>query len=337
MSVPNPPMPGVRKAAIFLLGLGQETSAKLIRELAPDEIKRISVEISSLNAVDPDHVLNILEEFESLATTSRYFARGGAESARRILESALGPESAQQLLEGPVQPSSTPDTAMSILETTDPRQIASFLRSEHPQTIALILSNLAPEQAGSVLMSLPAPLRPQVVARMGSLDRISPEIYQRITEAIGLKLKSFRKVNRSNGIKSVASMLNQVDASAVDEILEAVASQNAPMVDSIRNLMFVFEDVVKVDKEGIRVLMQRADRKVLMMALKGTTSEIKQHFTQVMSERSAEMLAEDMEALGPVRIKDVEAAQQEIIALIRTLQQEGVVGSTRGGGDQYVV
>jgi flagellar motor switch protein FliG len=330
------PLPGVRKAAIFLLSLGQEASARLIRELAPDEIKVISAEISCLKAVDPDHVLDIMEEFESLATTGRYFTTGGPDRARRILESALGPESAHQLLAAPkALPEPEPVAGVSVLETSNPQQIASFLRSEHPQTIALVLSNMAPQYAGTVLMSLPADLRPQVVARMGSLDRVSPEIYQRITDAIGLKLKSFRKVNRTNGIKAVASMLNQVDGIAVDEILEAVASQNVDMVTSIRNLMFVFEDVVKVNKEGIRVLMQRADRKMLLMALKGTTAQIKQHFTQVMSERSAEMLSEDMEALGPVRIKDVEAAQQEIIALIRTLQQEGVI-STSAGGDQYV-
>lgn len=330
---PRPVTPGVRKAAIFLLGLGEEASAQLIRELSPQEIKKISAEIASLNAVEPDHMLDVLEEFERLSATGRYFATGGEDCARRMLAHALGADSVQKLMAGPPPEEVVQDT--SVLDGTDPRQIATFLRGEHPQTIAVVLSNLAPEQAGSVLMALPTPLRPQVVTRMSSLDRISPDVYQRITEAIGAKLKNFRKVTKSNGIRSVASMLNRVDSSAVEEILETVASQSTAMADSIRSLMFVFEDIVKVDVEGIRVLMQRADRKVLMMALKGTAAEIKNHFTQVMSERSAEMLAEDMEALGPVRIKDVEAAQQEIIALVRTLQKEGVV-STASGGDQYV-
>jgi flagellar motor switch protein FliG len=176
-----------------------------------------------------------------------------------------------------------------------------------------------------------------VALRMASLDRISPEVFRRITEVIGSKLKAVRQVSKSDGIKSLASLLNHVDPALVDTILSQVEEENQAAANSVREMMFVFEDVLAIDKEGMKALLGKCDRKVLTTALKGATAKIREHFTQCMSQRAAEMLVEDMDALGPVRIRDVQTAQTQVVAIVRQLQQQGAISSSRGGGDEYVL
>ena len=331
-------VPGARKAAMFVMGLGGSLGADLLRQLEPEEIRRISSEISVLHAVAPDHMVNVFREFESLTSTSRFFAKGGMDCARRLVEQALGAESAQKLLDAPAPPSSAkPSGELEILQNTGPAQLAPLLRDENPQTIALVLSNLPPEQGGALLALLPAEIQPQVALRMASLDRISPDVFRRITEVIGSKLKAVRQVSKSDGIRSLATMLNHVDPTLVDAILSQVEEENQTAAASVRDLMFVFEDVLTIDKEGMKALLAKCDRKVLTTALKGTTAKIREHFTQCMSQRAAEMMLEDMEALGPVRIRDVQTAQTQVVAIIRQLQQQGTITTSRGGGDEYVV
>jgi len=320
---------------MFLMGVGEQTSAELLRQLQPDEIRKISSEISALDAVSPDHMLEVFREFEELSSQSRYFAKGGADCARRFVEQALGPESAQKLLESPAGP--LRDTSeMGLLQNTDPEHLAAFLRNENPQTIALVLSNLPAKRAGVTMAALPIEAQPQVALRMASLDRISPEVFRKITEAIGSKLRSVRQVSRSDGIRSLAALLNQMDPATADGILSRAEEENPVVVESLRNMMFVFEDILTIDKEGIKTLLSKIDRKVLTIALKGTSAKIREHFTQCMSQRAAEMLAEDMEALGPVRIRDVQGAQKQLAAVVRQLQQQGII-SGRGGAEEYVV
>jgi flagellar motor switch protein FliG len=184
---------------------------------------------------------------------------------------------------------------------------------------------------------LPPELQPQVALRMATLDRISPEVFRRITEVIGNKLKAVRQVSRSDGIKSLAGLLNHVDPTMVDAILAQVEEENQPAAISVRDTMFVFDDVLAIDKEGMKALLGKIDRKVLTTALKGTTVKIREHFTQCMSQRAAEMMVEDMDALGPVRIRDVQAAQTQVVAVVRQLQQQGVIATSHGGSDEYVV
>jgi flagellar motor switch protein FliG len=328
---------GARKAAMFVMGVGGPLGAELLRQLDPDEIRRISTEISVLHSVAPENMLSVFREFETLTGSSRFFAKGGADCARRLVEQAIGPESAQKLLDGPPPVEAKPVAELEILQQTGPQQLAALLRDENPQTIALVLSNLPAEQAGALMALLPLELQPQVALRMASLDRISPDVFRRITEVIGSKLKAVRQVSRSDGIKSLASLLNHVDPGMVDSILSQVEEENAPAATSVRDLMFVFEDVLGIDKEGMKAILGKCDRKVLTTALKGTTSKIREHFTQCMSQRAAEMLVEDMDALGPVRIRDVQAAQSQVVAIIRLLQQQGTITTSRGGGDEYVV
>jgi flagellar motor switch protein FliG len=331
------PVSGARKAAMLVMGVGGPLGAELLRQLEPDEIRRISTEISVLQAVAPDNMLSVFQEFETLTSSSRFFAKGGADCARRLVEQALGPDAAQKLLNGPPPPEEKPVAELEILQNTGPQQLAPLLREENPQTIALLLSNLPAEQGGALMALLPQELQPQVALRMASLDRISPEVFRRITEVIGSKLKAVRQVSRSDGIKSLASLLNHVDPTMVDAILSQVEDQNQTAAGSVRDLMFVFEDVLSIDKEGVKALLAKCDRKVLTTALKGTTSKIREHFTQCMSQRAAEMMVEDMDALGPVRIRDVQTAQTQVVAIIRQLQQQGAITLSRGGGDEYVV
>jgi flagellar motor switch protein FliG len=327
---------GARKAAMFLMGVGDQVSAELLRQLDPDDIRRITAELSAINAVPPDHMLRVFREFEGLAVESRYFAKGGAEWARRLLEQALGPETAQRLLDAPRLPTEGGSTDLGPLHDRDPQQLAKFLSNENPQTVALVLSNIPPEQAGPLMSFLPSEMQGQVALRIACLDRISPEVFRRIAEAIGSKLKALRPVNRPDGVKSLAALLNHMDRQVADTIVNKVTEENQVAGTSVRDLMFVFEDIINIDKEGMKALIAKCDRKALTIALKGTTGKLRDHFTQCMSQRAAEMLVEDMEALGPIRIRDVKAAQQQLVAQIRLLQQEGAISGSQGV-DEYVV
>lgn len=333
---PSISVSGARKAAMFVMGIGGNLGAELLRQLEPDEIRRISAEISELQAVAPENMVNVFREFEALSGSSRFFAKGGADLARRLVEQALGPESAQKLLDMPPK-EEKPAAQLDILQQTGPQQLAVLLREENPQTIALVLSNLPAEQAGALMVLLPPEVQPQVALRMASLDRISPNVFRRITEVIGSKLKAVRQVSKSDGIRSLASLLNHVDPSMVDIILSQVQDENSTAANSVREMMFVFEDILSIDKEGMKALLAKCDRKVLTTALKGTTAKIREHFTQSMSQRAADMMVEDMEALGPVRIRDVQSAQTQVVAVVRQLQQQGAISTSRGGGDEYVV
>lgn len=335
-------LPGARKAAMFLMGLGDQLSVDIIRQLAPDEIRRINGEISALDTVSPEQMLSVFKEFELMSGSSRFFAKGGPENARRLIENAVGKESAQVLLDGesrnkreekiePVGPEGP-------FADVDPQELAKVLREENPQTLALILANLAPAQAGPLMGSLPAEVRPQVALRIALMDRISPDVFNRIAQAIRARLKASKQLTRSNGDKALASILNHLDGDVAETILTTIESENQSTASAVRGFMFVFEDIIDIDKEGIKVLLARVDRKALTMALKGTSEKMKQHFTQCMSSRSSEMLMEDMEALGPVRLRDVAAAQQQIIGTIRQLEKEGAIASSKGGGgDEYVM
>ncbi len=327
---------------MFLMGLGDELSARIIRQLGPEEIQRISGEISALNSVAPEQMISVFREFEVLSAKGQYFALGGVENARRMVEQALGPEPTEKLFADapPPPPPDVPadERPKGPFHDTDPKELAKVLSEENPQTLAVILSNLAPEQAGPLMASLPAEVQPQVALRIALMDRIAPEVFNRIAQAIRARLKASKQLTRSNGSRALASILNNVEGDTAEKLLTTLEPDNQTAVASVRQLMFVFEDILDIDKEGIKLLLAKVDRKVLTLALKGTTDKMKQHFTQCMSQRSSEMLLEDMEALGPVRIRDVSAAQQQIVAAVGALKREGAIATSSGGGEgEYVV
>jgi flagellar motor switch protein FliG len=266
-------------------------------------------------------------------------ARGGIDYARKLLQRAFNPDTAKRLLERLTKALGADATSFDAIQKADPQQLAKFIHNEHPQTIALVLSHLNSVQAAALLTSLPAGLRADVSQRMASLDQISPEIILKIAGVIGQKLKALGEFSRESygGVRAVAEMLNRLDSASSREILERIEQQDPNAAETIRHLMFVFEDLLLIDPLGLKEVLGKVDRKVLTIALKGTSEQLRGQILSCLSQRGAEMLREDMEALGPIKIKEVESAQQQIIAVVRQLESEGVVSLKGAVGEQYVV
>jgi flagellar motor switch protein FliG len=328
----------LRKAAIFLIALGDQASAGIMRHLSEEEMRAVSLEIAQLETVPADHTRIVLEEFNQLATGGDFFAQGGTAYANRLLVNALGQEPAQKLL-GEVKKSSAKERGgVRALKTADPLQLASVVREEHPQTIALILASLSPKAAATLLMSLPPLKRKEAAIRVANLDRVSPEVLSRISSVIEDKLKSIGQIVRQpcGGVTSLAGIINEIDGDEANELLASIGESDPNLKENVQRSMFVFEDIMKIDQQGMRVLLAKADRKILLVALKGTTTELRDHFGKSMSQRGAEIMKEDMEALGAVRIKDVQAAQQQVIELIRQLEGDNQLSLGSSGESQYV-
>ncbi len=330
---------GLRKAAILLIMLGEEASSGVLRGLDEDEVQEISREIARVSSLTSEEAEGVLEEFYQMAVAHDYVVKGGLDYARKVLVNAFGPEAAKKMLDRLMKTLGNETLSFDALRKTDPQQLAKFIHSEHPQTIAPILSHLNPSQAAGLLFSLPAELRADVALRMASLDEISPEIISKIAAVIGTKLKALGELSREayGGVHAVAEMFNRLDSNTSKEILESIEQVNPTLVETIRHLMFVFEDLLLLDVNALKEVLAKVDRKILTVALKGTSEQMKTHMLQAMSQRGAEMLREDMDALGPIKIKEVEAAQQQIIAVVRQLETEGVISLKGTAGEQYVV
>ena len=333
-----PALSGMQKAAVLMVILGEDTSAGLLRELDEDEVQRIGREIASIPSITSEMAESVLGEFYEMLMAQQYVMKGGMDYARKILVSAFGAEHARRLLDQVSKALGNDASSFYALQKADPQQLANFIHNEHPQTIALVLSHLGSKQAANLLSSLPAELRADVAMRMANLDQISPEIISKIATVIGQKLKSLGETSREayGGVRAVAEMFNRLDPDESKEILETIEKGSPELGETIRHLMFVFEDLIRVEPAGIRELLARVDRKVLTVALKGTSDALKDHLFQAMSQRGAEMLKEDMEALGQVRLKEVETAQQQVIAAVRLLESEGVINLGDSSNEQYV-
>lgn len=331
-------MSGLRKAAILMVLLGEEGSAGLLRNLDEEEVQSISREIAKLSAITTRQAESILEEFYQMSVAGDYVRKGGIDFAKRVLVGAFGPDSAKKMLDRLIKTLGAESASFDALRKVDPQQLAKFIHSEHPQTIALVLSHLSSAQAADLLFSLPPEMRGEVALRMASLDQISPEIISKIAGVIANKLKNLGDVSRENygGVNAVAEMCNCLDSNTSREILDTIEESDPKLVETIRQLMFVFEDLLLMDQNAVKELLQRVDRKVLTIALKGTSEQLRNHILSSMSQRGSEMLREDMDSLGPIKIREVETAQQQIIAIVRQLEAEGVISLKGGGGDQYV-
>lgn len=329
---------GIRKAAILMVLLGDEASAGVFRYLQEDEVQEISGEISRLGRIDSEVADAVLDDFHRITLAQTCLARGGAEFAKKLLVKAFGTDSSKKLLDRLNISMQSAMVGFDSLQKADPAQLSKFIQAEQPQTIALVLAHLNPAQAAALLSSLPAALRADVVMRMATLSQISPDIISKITTILEQKMKSLGDFSREScgGIKAVAELINRMETKAAASILEKIENENPTLALSIRNLMFVFDDVMLIDDQGMREILQRMDKKSLAMALKGTSEELRNQFFRNMSSRAVEMLREDMEAMGPIKIKDVEAAQQQIVAVVRKLDESGVISLKGGGGDEYV-
>ena len=329
---------GIRKAAILMVLLGDEASAGVFRYLQEDEVQEISREISGLGRIDSEVADAVLDDFHRITLAQTCLARGGAEFAKKLLVKAFGTDSSRKLLDRLNISMQNAMVGFDSLQKADPAQLSKFIQAEQPQTIALVLAHLNSSQAAALLSSLPAALRADVVMRMASLSQISPDIISKITTILEQKMKSLGDFSRESygGIRAVAELINRMETKAAASILEKIENENPTLALSIRNLMFVFDDVMLIDDQGMRELLQRVDKKSLAMALKGTSEELRNQFFRNMSSRAVEMLREDMEAMGPIKIKDVEASQQQIVAVVRKLDESGVISLKGGGGDEYV-
>lgn len=331
--------PGARKAAIFLIAIGPEMSSQIMAHLEEDEVQLVSQEIARSQTITTEQSETIMDEFYNMLVARDFVIRGGVDYARKVLKQAFGPERAARIIERMLRQLGGENLSFDVLRKADPQQLAKFIHNEHPQTIALILSHLPPQQAAGLLFWLPPELRADVSLRMAQLDQISPEIIGKIVNIVGMKIRVMGEVSRESagGIRAVAEMLNRLDSATSKELLEALETEDAKLVEQIRHLMFVFEDLMLLDLNGVKELLGRVDRKILTVGLKGTSEKLKEHFLQAMSQRGADMLREDMEAMGPVKIKEVEASQQQIIAVVRQLEEEGVVSMKGAVGEQYVL
>ena len=334
-----PTIPGLRKAGILLIILGETISAEILRQLDDEEVQSIGKEVARITSISNDQAETVLEEFYQMSIAHDYVLKGGIDYAKKMLMNAFGPEHSKKLLDRLVKTLGNETASFDTLQRADPQQLAKFIHNEHPQTIALVLSHLNASQAAGLLISLPSELRADVALRMASLDQISPEIISKIAAIIGEKLKALGELSRESygGVRAVSEMFNRLDSGTSKEILEGIEQSDPNLVATIRHLMFVFEDLLLLPQDAIKEVLGKVDRKILTVALKGTSDQLKNHFTESMSQRGAEMLREDMEALGPVKIKEVEAAQQQIIAVVRQLEAEGTISLKGTVGEQYVV
>ncbi len=329
---------GLQKAAILLMTLGAEAGAELMRQLSEEEIQAVSRQVARTSSVGPDQAESVLEEFQQMVVARDFVRKGGLDQAKHLLVTAFGPESAEKILQRLVRTLRTDSEDFSALQKVDPQQLARFVENEHPQTIALVVSQLTPTQAAALLMLLPMEIRTEVAQRMASLDQISPEIINKIAGVLHLKFKELGQLSRQSygGVRAVAELLTRMDVGVTKDILENIGKQDAQLVEQIRHLMFVFDDLLVIDAKGIADLIARIDRKLITFALKGTSEQLRNKLMGGLSQRGREMLLEDMAATGPVKIKEVEAAQQAIIAVARQMEAEGVLSLKGAADEQYV-
>jgi len=330
-------MTGLQKAAYLLVSLGDETASNIFKYLEEDEIQQISREIAVTRHVQPEQADEVMEEFHTMAMAKSYITQGGIEYAKKLLIKSVGPEVARKIIDRLVKALES-SAGFTSLERANPQQLSKFIQSEHPQTIALILAHLNASQAAELISSLPEALRSDVAMRMASLQEISPEVVRRISLILEQKLEALGSFSTEayGGVRAVAELFNRMERNVGRTVLEKIETENPQLAANIRDLMFVFDDILLVDDSGINEILKRADKKTLTIALKGTSEELQNQFFRNMSSRAVEMMKEEMEFMGPVKLKEVEKAQHEIVEIVRQLEEEGVISIGGGGGEDYV-
>ena len=328
---------GLQKAAILLIALGPEKAATIFKHLKEDEIEELTLEIANTRSVTPQEKENIMMEFYQICLAQQYIAEGGIGYAKELLEKALGAEKAQGVITKLT--ASLQVRPFEFVRKTDPSQLLNFIQDEHPQTIAMILSYLAPGQSALVLGALPPEKQADVAKRIAMMDRTSPDVIKEVERVLERKLASL--VNQDytivGGVDAIVSILGNVDRGTEKHIMESLEIEEPELADEIRKKMFVFEDILLLDDRAIQRVLREVDNADLELALKSTTEEVQNVIFKNLSKRLAAMIKEDMEFMGPVRMKDVEEAQQKIVGIIRRLEDSAEIVISRGGGDDIVV
>ncbi|HQA57042.1 MAG TPA: flagellar motor switch protein FliG [Acetivibrio sp.] len=328
---------GREKAAMLLIALGPEKSAEIFKHLKEEEIEQLTLEIANIRAVTPDEKEKVLEEFYQLCLARDYIAEGGINYAKEILEKALGTQKALDVLNKLTV--SLQVKPFDFVRKADPSQLLNFIQNEHPQTIALILAYLKPQQSSVVLSSLPQEKQADVARRIATMDRTSPEVIKEVERVLEKKLSSLvtGDFTTAGGVQAIVDILNSVDRGTEKYIMETLEIEDTDLAEEIKKRMFVFEDILTMDNRFVQRFLREVDNNQLAIALKGTTEEVKNKIFSNMSKRLVEMMKEDMEFMGPVRVKDVDEAQQKIVNIIRKLEETGEIVISRGGGDEIIV
>lgn len=328
---------GTQKAAILLIALGPEKSANIFKHLKEDEIEELTLEIANTRSVSPKTKEDILEEFYQVCLAQQYIAEGGIGYAKELLDKALGPEKAQEVIAKLT--ASLQVRPFEFVRKTDPSQVLNFIQDEHPQTIAMILSYLSAGQSAMILGSLTPEKQADVAKRIATMDRTSPDVIKEVERVLERKLASLLNQDYTivGGVDAIVDILNTVDRGTEKHIMESLEIEEPELADEIRKKMFVFEDILLLDDRAIQRVLRDVDNNDLSIALKGANEEVQNVIFKNMSKRLSAMIKEDMEYMGPVRMKDVEEAQQKIVGVIRKLEDSAEIVISRGGGDEIVV
>lgn len=328
---------GIEKAAILLISLGPDKSVNVFKYLKEDEIEQLTLEIANTRSVSAAKKEQVLDEFYEVCLAQQYIAEGGIVYAKELLEKALGSDKAKDLI-GKLT-ASLQVRPFEFVKKTDPTQLLNFIQDEHPQTIALILSYLSSAQASVIIAALSPEKQADVAKRIAQMDRTSPDVIKEVEKVLERKLASL--VNQDytivGGVDAIVEILNTVDRGTEKHIIETLEIEEPELADEIRRKMFVFEDILSLDDKSIQRVLREVDNNELAMALKGSTEEVQTAIFNNLSKRLAVMIREDMEFMGPVRLKDVEEAQQKIVNIIRKLEDSAEIVISRGGGDEIVV
>ncbi|MEW6275346.1 MAG: flagellar motor switch protein FliG [Bacillota bacterium] len=327
---------GFQKAAIVLIALGADLSARVLKHLPDEEIEQVSQQISLMENIPKEVQAAVIEEFLGMSQAREYLLHGGYKYAKEVLEKALGPQKAEEILNKVAV--TIQNIPFSSLRRTDAKQLLSFIRDEHPQTIALILTYLIPEQAALILSSLPPEKQSDVARRVAVMERISPEVVREVERVLERKLSMVAQQDQTvGGLKTLVNILNRVDRSTEKTILEELEVSDPDLADEIRKQMFVFEDIVKLHDTAIQRVLREVDTKDLARAMRGANEEVNERIFKNMSKRAADMLRDEIQYMGPIRLREVEEAQQKIVQIIRRLDETGEIIIARGGEDAILI
>jgi flagellar motor switch protein FliG len=329
-------LPGRRRVAILMVSLGPDLAAEVYKNLADEEIEQITVEIATLGPVDAELTNQVVAEFYHTAVAQQYLSQGGIGLARDILEKALGSSKALEIinrLQGALQVS-----PFDFLKRVDPNHLLNYIQGEHPQTIALILAHLEFDKSASLMSALPQELQAEVSMRIAMMDQTSPEIIAEVEKVLERKIATVLSQEFSvvGGVESLAELLNRCDRTTEKSILETLEEENQDLAEEIKKLMFVFEDIMMLDDRAIQQVLKEIDQKELAIALKGSSEDVQNKVFVNMSKRAADMIKEDMEFMGPVRLRNVEESQQRIVSVIRRLEDAGEIVISRGGEEEMI-
>lgn len=328
---------GREKAAVLLVSLGPEVASKIYKNLDESTIEMLTMEIAGLRKIQSSQREEVLREAQELLLAKEYMTQGGVDYAKKLLEASLGPERAQEILRRIT--ASLQVRPFDFIRQTDPQQILAFVQNEHPQTIALIISYMEPKQAAQVMGGLPPNLQVEVAKRIASMERVTPEVLREVERVLERKVSTVlsQDFTIAGGLDALVAIINNADRATERNIMEKLEEEDPELAEEVKKRLFVFEDILGLDDRSLQRVLRDVDMKDVALALKGASEALREKFFKNLSKRAVEMLKEDMEYMGPVRVRDVEEAQQKIVNVIRALEEAGEIVIARGGEEELIV